>query len=169
MSRVCALICPLVNPQRLAEQSPLYEPAHNSTTMGEEGESVLLSSTGDLLPHEEVIPKNLNSMLKWLVKTGRFFQPIVVDGGSKVILDGHHRWNAAKALGLERVPVVAVDYMHSDDVSVDVWPGCGRDTITKRQVVDMGVSGNLFPPKTSRHTFAFPIPKIGIPLDDLMD
>ena len=59
---------------------------------------MLLSSIDGLLPHEEVIPKNLNRMMRWLVKTGRFMQPILVDGDSKVILDGHHRWNAAKAL-----------------------------------------------------------------------
>lgn len=158
-----------MNPQRLAEQSPLYEPAHNSTTMGGEGESVLLSSIDGLLPHEEVIPKNLNRMMRWLVKTGRFMQPILVDEDSKVILDGHHRWNAAKALGLDRIPVVAVDYMNSDEVSVSVWPGCGIDSINKRQVVEMGVSGNLFPPKTSRHTFDLEIPRIGFSLDELMD
>ena len=107
---------------------------------------MLLSSIDGLLPHEEVIPKNLNRMMRWLVKTGRFMQPILVDEDSKVILDGHHRWNAAKALGLDRIPVVAVDYMNSDDVSVCVWPGCGMDSINKRQVVEMGVSGNLIPP-----------------------
>ena len=168
MSRVHALKCPLVNPQRLAEQSPLYEPAHISTTMERRGESVLLSSTDDLLPHEEVISGKLEAMKKRLVNSGRFFQPLLIDSASNVILDGHHRWNAAKALGLDLIPVVAIDYLNSEEVSVGVWPGCGRDSITKEEVVKMGVSGNLYPPKTSRHRFSFKLPKIGVPLDDLM-
>jgi len=133
------------------------------------GESVRLSSTDDLLPHEEVIPRNLDAMMKRLVNSGRFFQPLLVDSASNVILDGHHRWNAAKALGLDLVPVVAIDYLNSEEVSVSVWPGCGRDSITKEEVVEMGVSGSLFPPKTSRHRFSFKLPKIGVPLDDLME
>ena len=169
MSLVHALKCPLVNPQRLAEQSPLYEPAHISTTMERRGESVLLISTDDLLPHEEVISGKLEAMKKRLVNSGRFFQPLLVDSASNVILDGHHRWNAAKALGLDLIPVVAIDYLNSEEVSVGVWPGCGRDSITKDEVVKMGVSGNLFPPKTSRHRFSFKLPKIGVPLDDLME
>ena len=128
-----------------------------------------LSSTGDLLPHEEVISGNLDAMKKRLVNSGKFFQPLLVDAATNVILDGHHRWNAAKALGLDLVPVVAIDYLNSNEVSVGVWPGCGRNSITKEEVVEMGVSGNLFPPKTSRHRFSFELPRIRVPLDDLVE
>ena len=84
-----------------------------------------------------------------------------------VILDGHHKWTAATSLGLARVPVVMVDCLGDEGVLVDVWPDCGRESITKTEVLEMGVSGDVFPPKTSLHTLPFKIPSIRIPLSEL--
>ena len=84
-----------------------------------------------------------------------------------MILDGHHKWTAAKSLGLARVPVIMVDYLFDESVLVDVWPDCGKESVTKTEVLEMGVSGDVFPPKTSRHTLPFNIPSIRIPLSEL--
>tara|TARA_B100000945_G_scaffold207440_1_gene166948 strand:+ start:112 stop:522 length:411 start_codon:yes stop_codon:yes gene_type:complete len=116
--------------------------------------------------HEEVIPSNLETRVSKMMKKG-FYKPIVIDSGSKVILDGHHKWTAAKLLGLDVVPVIAVDYLQDDTVLVDVWPESDRECITKEEVLEMGISDTVFPPKTSRHSFAFSLPSISIPLDDL--
>ena len=97
-----------------------------------------------LLPHEEVIPSNLDARLNKLVSRG-FYKPILVDSVTKVILDGHHKWKAAKLLGLSRVPAIRIDYLNSSEISVDVWPDCGISSITKRDVVDMGLSDSLYP------------------------
>jgi hypothetical protein len=60
-----------------------------------------------------------------------------------------------------------VDYLLDKSVNVDVWPGCGRESITKDEVLEMGLSEGVFPPKTSRHMFPFRIPTIRIPLEEL--
>ncbi len=99
---------------------------------------------GSLRGHEEVIPENLEKRTAKLLERG-FYKPIIVDRGSMVILDGHHKWTAAKSLGLARVPVLLVDYLADGGVGVDVWPDCGKDSITKHEVLEMGVSGNVFP------------------------
>ena len=127
---------------------------------------VVLVETVSLRGHEEVIPDNLETRTSKLLNKG-FYKPIIVDRGSMVILDGHHKWTAAKSLGLVRVPVILVDYLLDEGVLVDVWPHCGKDSITKSEVLDMGVSDDVFPPKTSRHTLPFKIPSISIPLGDL--
>ncbi|MBP72258.1 MAG: transcriptional regulator [Euryarchaeota archaeon] len=129
-------------------------------------EGVILVETVSLRGHEEVIPDNLETRTSKMLRKG-FYKPIIVDRGSMVILDGHHKWNAAKSLGLARVPVILVDYLVDEGVLVDVWPDCGRESITKTEVLEMGVSGDVFPPKTSRHTLPFKIPSISIPLSDL--
>ena len=116
--------------------------------------------------HEEVIPSNLDKRVSKMMNKG-FYKPIVIDSGSKVILDGHHKWTAAKLLGLDLVPVIIVDYLHDDTVSVDIWPESAREWITKEEVLRMGISDAVFPPKTSRHSFPFTLPSISIPLDDL--
>lgn len=129
-------------------------------------EGVVLVETVSLRGHEEVIPDNLETRTSKLLRKG-FYKPIIVDRGSMVILDGHHKWTAAKSLGLARVPVILVDYLVDEGVLVDVWPDCGRESIAKIEVLEMGVSGDVFPPKTSRHTLPFKIPSISIPLSDL--
>lgn len=129
-------------------------------------EGVVLVETVSLRGHEEVIPDNLKTRTSKLLRKG-FYKPIIVDRGSMVILDGHHKWTAAKSLGLARVPVILVDYLVDESVLVDVWPDCGRESIAKTEVLEMGVSGDVFPPKTSRHTLPFKIPSISIPLSDL--
>ena len=123
---------------------------------------------GSLRGHEEVIPENLEKRTAKLLERG-FYKPIIVDSESMVILDGHHKWTAAKNLGLARVPVLLVDYLADGGVEVDVWPDCGKNSITKHEVLEMGISGIVFPPKTSRHTLPFKILSIGIPLGELMD
>ena len=124
--------------------------------------------TATLRGHEEVIPDNLETRTSKMLRKG-FYKPIIVDRSSMVILDGHHKWTAAGRLGLTRVPVIMVNYLDDEGILVDVWPNCGRDTITKAEVLGMGVSEEVFPPKTSRHTLPFEIPSISIPLGDLRD
>ena len=136
--------------------------------MDERSGEVVLVDIGSLKGHEEVIPDNLDQREKKLLSKG-FYKPIIVDRSSMVILDGHHKWTAAGRLGLARVPVIMVDYLDDEGVLVDVWPNCGRDSITKNEVLDMGSSGDVFPPKTSRHTLPFEIPSISVPLGELQD
>ena len=124
--------------------------------------------TTSLRGHEEVIPDNLETRTSKMLRKG-FYKPIIVDRVSMVILDGHHKWTAAGRLGLTRVPVIMVNYLDDEGILVDVWPNCGRDSITKAEVLGMGVSEEVFPPKTSRHTLPFEIPSISIPLGDLRD
>jgi hypothetical protein len=129
-------------------------------------DGVILIEIGSLRGHEEVIPDNLEKRSSKLLAMG-FYKPIIVDRDSLVILDGHHKWTAARLLGLDRVPVLMVDYLLDESVNVGVWPGCGRESITKDEVLEMGASEGVFPPKTSRHVFPFRIPTIRIPLEEL--
>jgi len=127
-----------------------------------------LVSRDALKGHEEVIPTNLDKRISKLLDKG-FYKPIVVDKSTMVILDGHHKWTAARLLDLDNVPVVMVDYMADESIGVDVWPGCGKGSITKEEVLEMGLSDDNFPPKTSRHILSFELPSIQIPLDELKD
>ena len=134
--------------------------------MSEHLEGVRLIEIGSLRGHEEIIPENLEKRASKLLEKG-FYKPIIVDRDSLVILDGHHKWTAAGLLGLDIVPVVMVDYLIDESVEVGVWPDCGRESITKEEVLEMGISEDVYPPKTSRHMFPFRIPAIRIPLEEL--
>ena len=134
--------------------------------MSERTVDIILIDIDSLRGHEEVIPDNLERRTNKLLAKG-FYKPIIVDRESLVILDGHHKWTAAGILSLNVVPVVMVDYLDDVTVEVGVWPDCGIDSISKNDVLRMGMSDELYPPKTSRHSFPFRIPAIQIPLEEL--
>jgi len=108
----------------------------------------MLVELARLRAHEEVDFTHLRK-LKEEIDSDRVLKfAIAVDKGTNIILDGHHRVSALKELGCERIPVVFVDY-GSFQIKVDNWRN--GPEVTKRMVVDAGLSGRSFPSKTSKH------------------
>lgn len=97
---------------------------------------------------------------------GCVHRPILVADGDFVILDGHHRWAALRDLGYRKVPAHLVAYR---DAVVDLatWPGAIVSSVTKDEVLDRGRRGDLFPPKTTRHTVSEPLDDVRVDLADL--
>lgn len=108
-----------------------------------------LVPTDDLRPHEEVEPDRVEELVKRLREDEVIRHPIVVDEATYTVLDGHHRLAAVRTLGLRVTPVHLVDY---DDgfIELESWRD-DREPPTKEQVVERAESGDLFPPKTTRH------------------
>lgn len=101
-----------------------------------------------LRQHEEVDPAHLKE-LKEEIKSDEILKfAIVVDKNANVILDGEHRFNALKELGCRRIPVVYVDY-NSPDIVVQTWRN--NPHLTKKDVIEAGLSEKKLPPKTSKH------------------
>jgi ParB-like chromosome segregation protein Spo0J len=122
---------------------------------------------GTLCPHEETLEARLGKMVEKIQANDYFHKPILVDAVSKTILDGHHKWAAAIVLSLDYLPVLAVDYLQDERIEVAVWQDCGKDSITKQEVVEMALGNRLFAAKTSKHVVAFEIPSIETPLSRL--
>ncbi|MCX8177763.1 MAG: pyridoxal-phosphate dependent enzyme [Candidatus Bathyarchaeota archaeon] len=101
-----------------------------------------------LLPHEDISQEILKKILDEILADGVFRQAIVVDRNTNVILDGEHRHAALKLLGCKVIPVIYVDY-NSPDVVVQSWDEGG--SLTKKDVIEAGLSGKRLPPKTSKH------------------
>jgi len=53
-------------------------------------------------------PKDFELLQKSMKEDG-FTTPIVAQKGTRIIVDGEHRWRAARSIGMETVPVVFVD------------------------------------------------------------
>ncbi|CAK4077087.1 unnamed protein product [Aphanomyces euteiches] len=129
---------------------------------------VVLVSLSWLKPHEEIVSwERVNGLKNATLKWNAYTEPLLVDIKTGAILDGHHRYTVGLQLELKQLPCVLVDYLGDDLIMVDVWPDCGRTSLTKREVIDMSLSPNVFPPKTSRHRFTDSLPPISIPLDAL--
>jgi len=121
-----------------------------------------------LRPHEQTIPKKVDELEKMTHRWKAYVLPLVVDKNTGVILDGHHRHQVALRLDLQCLPCVLVDYMGDSSVELGVWPNCGRDNLSKQEVIEAGLRGELFPPKTSRHRLSDHLPPISVPLTRLL-
>lgn len=135
--------------------------------MSWEADDVTLVNIEWLKPHEEIKIKNRDKLLDMTKRWGGFTKPLLVDSQTGSILDGHHRYSVALSLELKRVPVILIDYLEDDEITVGVWPGCGLQSISKQDVINMCLSEELYPPKTSKHTIANHMPPIHVLLDDL--
>ena len=128
---------------------------------------IVLIQISELLPHEEIKQKKLRKLIDLVKKRGGLYEPILVDRETKTLLDGHHRYNTALHLGLKFIPGIEVDYLEDKSIQVESWPGKEEMKITKESVLSMAKSGNLFPPKTSKHSISFEYPKQFFSLEEL--
>ena len=120
-----------------------------------------------LRPHEQILPKKVDQLEKMTHRWNAYTKPLLIDRATGTILDGHHRYQVAQRLELLCVPCVLIDYLEDSLIELDVWPNCGRDEVTKNEVIQAALSGNLFTPKTSRHRLSDHLPPIAVPLSRL--
>ena len=130
-------------------------------------EDVTLVDVTWLKPHEEIRLKARDKLLDMTIRWGGFTKPVLVDSVTGSLLDGHHRLSVAQELELSKIPAICIDYIASDDIKLDLWPGTALDEISKSMVVDMCESENLFPPKTTKHDTLFDLPPILVTLEQL--
>lgn len=114
-------------------------------------------------PHEAIREGKAAGFHRFASKKRRLYtKPILIDASTGVILDGHHRFAVCKELGCTLVPCVAVDYLN--DPHITVLPRRPDIPVSKADVIAMGISGNTFPPKTTRHVFSIPLMERQVPL-----
>jgi ParB-like chromosome segregation protein Spo0J len=101
-----------------------------------------------LKQHEEVDPAHLRELKKEIESDEILKYAIAVDKNTNIILDGEHRFNALKELGCTKIPIIYVDY-DSPDIEVKAWRK--NERVTKKDVIEAGLSGKILPPKTSEH------------------
>ena len=120
-----------------------------------------------LKAHEEIKPKNMEKLLEMTLKWDGFTKPLIADRATGTILDGHHRHAVAQRLDLARIPAVCINYLEDVSVELELWPASKLDSITKQDVIDMALSRNLYPPKTTRHRISDYLPPIHVSLKRL--
>ena len=117
--------------------------------------SIHLLSIADLRPHEEHDPEHAAHLAMKISCTGLWTTPIIVEQSLKTILDGHHRFAAARGLGLRLIPSFLVDY-RDPEISTSSWRN--EIVISRKDVMRAGGTGRLLPKKTSRHQFPYDLP-----------
>ncbi len=130
-----------------------YDNGMNGGLERERGEFSLVDPSR-LRKHEKTNMGRVVLMLVLLMKEGVFTQPLLVDAASMTILDGHHRYAAARILGLKQIPCWCVDYFN--DASVVLAARRSAVEVSKEDVVRRGMSRDLYPYKTTRHIYEVP-------------
>ena len=89
----------------------------------------------------------MSKLIREIRKDGFLKNPIIVDRNTKVILDGHHRFNALRRMNCKKIMVCFVDY-NSDKIRV--YPR-GKMKVTKEKIINAGLSGKKLKAKTTKH------------------
>ncbi len=116
-----------------------------------------------LKPTEMVDAAHVRALAEDMRRDGVQRRPIVIDRQTLAILDGHHRYHAAKALGLAFVNAVVIDY---EDPRLTLASWTGRD-FTPEEVRAAAASGELLPAKSTRHILNPPVPDMPRALTEL--
>lgn len=119
-----------------------------------------------LRPHEDIDEERLESLVAEITGAGVFYPPVLVDRKTRVILDGHHRWNVSIRLGFVVLPCYSVDYL--DDPAIRVMSRRADVEVTKQSVLDIALAGRTYPKKTTRHMYDLPEWIEPVPLDRLL-
>ena len=115
-----------------------------------------------LYPIENFIEKRKIIIRNKIIKEGYWTKPIIADKENNLIMDGHHRYQAAKDIGFDRVPVIQVDYR-----DIIIWSLKESEIVSKELVKEKALSSNIYPNKTVKHKFYFEVKECKIPLYEL--
>ena len=116
------------------------------------------------LKHVEGFSKKRVQWLKdKIIGEGVWKKPVALDNDHGLVLDGQHRIEVAKALGLRRVP--AVKYFYPEVKLCSLRPS--KYEFTWETVVQRALQGDIYPYKTVKHEFPVPLPQCSFLLDEL--
>lgn len=126
---------------------------------------VISATVASLRGIEEFDEERVKLLTEKIRNDGCWTVPIMIEKKNNLVLDGQHRLEAAKRLGLSRIPAIPVDY--SD---VMVWTLRKEEKVSPKLVTKRALSGDIYPYKTVKHKFPFRIPLLaGLKLSSLAD
>jgi len=120
---------------------------------------------------EMVFPHHLENLKRMIEADGKIRKPIIVDDKYNIVLDGSHR-HIYMVLG--NYKYIPVQYVNYEDPNIRVGSHLkhrflddGNIKVTKEEVIYRGLTGILYPPRTTRHFFPFRKYSINLPLDKI--
>ena len=111
--------------------------------------STELKNIKEILPHEKVIVNRKKTLIKYLKSYDGYFviPSIICCHKTGLIIDGHHRFFALLALGIENMPVTSIKYF---DESIRTHNTLEK-SLEKQFIISRATSGDLLEPKSTLH------------------
>ncbi|MED5619420.1 ParB N-terminal domain-containing protein [Ideonella sp. BN130291] len=110
---------------------------------------------------EQVDEDHVRQLARTIHLQGHWLAPMPIESSTGLVMDGNHRLQAARLLGLRRLPCIPLHY-GDRRVAVRCWrSNLPFDT---RRVLSLASGRELLPFKTTRHRFDPPLPQSHIPI-----
>ncbi|MEY8842530.1 ParB N-terminal domain-containing protein, partial [Cribrihabitans sp. XS_ASV171] len=117
-----------------------------------------------ICPTEEYSRSHSENLRGEIEITGIWTHPVLIDRERFALMDGHHRFHAARALGLKNVPVILLSY---DDPAVELKSWRPGQVYTPEMIWEICETGKLLPMKSTRHIIHAHLPFSRVPLSHL--
>jgi hypothetical protein len=112
-------------------------------------------------PSEEVDDAHVQRLAEEVRRSGTWLSPLPVEADSGLVMDGNHRLQVARLLGLRRLPCIPLRY-GDERLRVRCWKTGRPFSLDElRGIVALPA---VLPYKTTRHSFDPPLPRTEIPL-----
>jgi len=89
---------------------------------------------------------------KWLrdkiLEEGLWTVPLKIEKNLNLVMDGQHRMEVAKEIGLSVVPCLVYSYEE-----VEVWSLRKEYEVTSKLIIERVLSDDIYPYKTAKHAF----------------
>ena len=154
-----------LNPNHLFSANTLEELEILKNSYGQQDPSnIKLVEVNKLKPIEDFIRDRYEIILDKIKKESVWTKPIVIDDRNNLVLDGHHRFEVAKKLGLKVIPAILVSYKE-----ISIWSLRSDEEVSHELVISRALNNNIYPNKTVKHSFPFQIPSCKFPLESLLN
>lgn len=120
-----------------------------------------------LLPLELLKPTEnhnyfkVEALEKDILNLGIWKVPLLIEQNNLIIMDGHHRFEVAKRIGLARIPCVVINY---NNPYLSLSSKIDSVKITPNKIIEAGLTRNLLPYKSTMHTITLDLLEIQIPI-----
>ena len=104
----------------------------------------------EILPHEDFSFDALLKLATFLSNHHSYqLPPLIIDKKSKVIIDGHHRYQALKKIGKRFAPCTLLDY--SDNRIIAFQENLRGNELNKSDIIKRATQKKLYPQKFTCH------------------
>jgi len=136
-------------------------PATCPAAAGASGYVVAVRPIEFFRPSEEVDTAHVRRLAEEVRRSGTWLAPLPVEADSGLVMDGNHRLQVARLLGLRRLPCIPLRY-DDERLHVRCWK-TGRP-FSLDELQEIVALPEVLPYKTTRHSFDPPLPRTEIPL-----
>ena len=109
---------------------------------------VELWPVNQLIHIEGYSQKRVDWLLEKVIREKEWTVPLKIEIEHSLVMDGQHRMEVAKKLGLKNVPVVRLSYEE-----VEVWSLRDNHLVDSQSIISRSLSGDIYPYKTAKHSF----------------